>query len=149
MDSSVTTSKSNKKWKRRKFLRCFRPPVDTDGFVRPKITGSDGDVDEYFNKHCIAAVGTKKESAVFPADQISSTASSTFLSSEDDDDEEDEGVTRPGKIGASRRISRALKAVLRDASMVLHLRICVYSSIFIYSSNQFSHLVHGILPKLI
>jgi hypothetical protein len=110
MDSSDTKSKGNKKWKRRKFLRCFRP-VDTDGFVRPKINGSDGD-DEYFK---YIAVG-RKESAVFPAEMSSMV--STYVSSDEDEDDEEDDVRRPEKIGASRRISRALKAVLRDASMV-------------------------------
>lgn len=121
MDSSETKLKSNKKWKRRKFLRCFRP-ANTDGFVRPKINGSDGD-DEYIKS---LAAG-RKESAVFPAEM--STPSPYVLSDEDEDDEED-GVPRPEKIGASRRISRALKAVLRDASMV-------YNYIYLYIFFKF------------
>lgn len=86
---------------------CFRP-ANIDGFVRPRggINGSEDD-DDLFK---YMSTG-KKEAAVFPE------FSPTSLSEDDQEDEEEYSGPRPKRFG-SRRISRALKAVLCDASLV-------------------------------
>lgn len=88
---------------------CFRP-ANIDGFVRPRGGANGSEEDDDFFKYMSAG---KKEAAVFP--EFSPTSSS---SDDDPEDEEEFGTGPRSKRFGSRRISRALKAVLCDASSV-------------------------------